>query len=95
MHRPGEDSHGFRALALRSALADNVKDSAVVTQVPRLAARWQREVAAQGNWQHVSVDDLRKLKAEFGVNWVILERPTALILDCPYQNAGVMVCRID
>jgi hypothetical protein len=114
LHRPGEDSHGFRALALRSALADNVKDSAVVTQVPRLAARWQQEVAAQaasgganrgtnqvaiqaadpGDWQHVTVADLRRMKAQFGVNWVILERPTVLRLDCPYRNAGLEVCRI-
>jgi hypothetical protein len=105
LHRPGEDSHGFRALALRSALADNVKDSAVVTQVPRLAARWQREVAAQSasqaadaaasDWQHVTVADLRRLKAQFGVGWVIVERPSALVLECPYQNAGLEVCRID
>lgn len=110
LHRPGEDSHGFRALALRSALADNGKDSAVVTQVPRLAARWQQEVAAQvamggtsqgvpvanqGDWQHVTVADLRRLKAQFGVTWVILERPTALRLSCPYRNAGLEVCRID
>jgi hypothetical protein len=107
LHRPGEDSHGFRALALRSALADNVKDSAVVTQVPRLAERWQREVAAQvaapsalGNptqadWQHVTASDLHRLRVQFGVNWVILERPTELPLDCPYRNAGLEVCRID
>jgi hypothetical protein len=96
LHRPGEDSHGFRALALRSVLADNVKDSAVVTQVPSLAARWKREVAAQraGDWQNITVADLQRLKMEFGVNWVILERPTALLLDCPYRNAGIEVCKI-
>ena len=99
MHRPGVDSHGFRALALRSALADDVKDSAVVTQVPRLAARWQREVAAQNaghsDWQHVSAADLRRLKEQFGVTWVILERPAELGLDCPYRNVRLEVCRID
>jgi hypothetical protein len=99
MHRPEEDSHGFRSLALRSVLADNVKDSAVVTQVPRLAVRWQREVAAQStnheDWQHVTAADLHRLKAQFGVTWVILERPAALLADCPYQNAGLEVCRID
>lgn len=99
MHRPGEDSHGFRALALRSALADNVKDSGMVLTSPRLAARWQQEVTAQGaghtDWQHVSNDDLQRLKAQFGVNWVILEHPAAMTLDCPYQNASLEVCRID
>lgn len=98
LRRPGEDNHGFRALALRSALADNVKTPAVVTQVPGLADRWQREVAAQNanhaDWQHVSADDLRKLKADFGVNWVILEQPAELGLACPYRNSTVEVCRI-
>jgi hypothetical protein len=97
MHRPGENNHGFRALALRSALADNAKDSAVATQVPRLAPRWQKEVSAQGpgDWQKITVADLQKLKSEFGVDWVILERPTSLPLDCPYRNAGIEVCKID
>ena len=102
LHRPGEDCHGFRSLALRSALADNVKDSAVVTQVPRLAARWEREVAAQAthpvlgpsDWQHVTADDLNRLKSQSGVNWVVLELPSSLKLDCPYQNSRVEVCRI-
>jgi hypothetical protein len=96
---PGEDSHGFRALALRSSLADNGKDSAVVTQVPRLALRWQREVAAQNaghtDWQHVSAADLLRLKAQFGVTWAILERPSELGLECPYENDRLKVCRID
>ncbi|PSH04020.1 MAG: hypothetical protein CXZ00_09420 [Acidobacteria bacterium] len=108
LHRPGEDNHGFRALALRSALADSVKDSAVVTQVPRLAARWRAEVAAQtptenvaqttgvNDWQQITAADLRRLKAQFGVDWVILERrSTKLALDCPYKNAELEVCRIN
>jgi hypothetical protein len=111
LNRPSEDSHGFRALALRSVLADNGKDSAVATQVPRLATRWQREVAAQGpdpatdssagrssaraEWQHITGGDLLRLKDQFGVNWVILERPTAVALDCPYRNAMLEVCRIE
>ncbi len=33
---PGEDYHSFRALAERSQLADAIKDTAVVTQVPEL-----------------------------------------------------------
>ncbi len=99
LHRPGEDSHGFRALALRSALADRWKDSGMVLTSPPLAERWQREVAAQTpdhrDWQHISADDLRSMKAQFGVNWVILERPSALTLDCPYKNDQLEVCRID
>jgi hypothetical protein len=99
LHRPGEDNHGFRALALRSALADSVKDSGMVLTSPRLAIRWQQEVAAQNaghpDWQHVSADDLRRLKAKFGVDWVILELPTTAAQDCPYRNDRLEVCRID
>jgi hypothetical protein len=99
LHRPGEDSHGFRALALRSALADNWKDSGMVLTSAPLADRWQAEVMAQNaghpDWQHVSADDLRRLKAQFGVDWVILERPTTVVLDCPYKNDGLEVCRIN
>ena len=46
MAAPGEDYHSFRALAERSQLADNIKDTAVVTQVPELAV-WERQVEAQ------------------------------------------------
>lgn len=99
LHRPGEDSHGFRALALRSALADNWKDSGMVLTSSQLADRWQTEVTAQNaghaDWQHVSGEDLQRLKAQFGVNWVILERPTSVTLNCPYHNAALEVCRID
>jgi hypothetical protein len=94
MRRPGEDFHSFRALAERSALADDVKDPAVATQVPHLAARWQREVAAQQGWSHFQSADFARLKAQFGVNWVVLERPVVAGLSCPYQGKNILVCRI-
>lgn len=95
MSRPGEDHHGFRALAERSALADAGKDSAVATQVPRLATRWQEEVEAQRGWQQFEAADFQRLNARFGVNWVVLEQPAGQGLNCPYQNAAVRVCRLD
>jgi len=95
MQRPGEDFHSFRALAERSALADYAKDPALATQVPRLAARWQREVGAQEGWQHFQSTDFQRLKNEFGVNWVVLERPEGVGLSCPYENSAVRVCRIE
>lgn len=95
MQRPGEDFHSFRALAERSALADYAKDPAVATQVPRLAARWQREVGAQEGWQHFQSADFQRLRNEFGVNWVILERPGVNGLTCPYENRALLVCRIE
>jgi hypothetical protein len=95
MQRPGEDFHSFRALAERSALADYAKDPAVATQVPRLAARWQTEVGAQEGWQHFQSADFQRLKNEFGVNWVVLERPGLDGLTCPYKNRALLVCRIE
>ncbi len=95
MARPGEDNHGFRALAERSALADTVKDPAVVTQVPRLAERWQREAEAQRGWEHFGAADFHRLNQQFGVNWVVLEQPAGEGLNCPYQNSRLRVCRVD
>jgi hypothetical protein len=43
MEAPGEDYHGFRALAERSQLADAVKDASVVTTVPELGPDWARQ----------------------------------------------------
>jgi hypothetical protein len=94
MRRPGEDYHGFRALAERSLLADAAKDSAVATQVPRLAPRWQNEVEAQRGWEQFGVNDFRRLKARFGVDWVLIERPRVQGMECPYENVAVLVCRV-
>jgi hypothetical protein len=95
MRRPGEDYHGFRALAERSRLADATKDSAVATQVPTLAARWQEEVEAQRGWEHFGPADFQRLKTRFGVNWVVVEQPGVPGLVCPYQNLTLLVCRLD
>jgi hypothetical protein len=95
MRRPGEDYHGFRALAERSRLADATKDSAVATQVPRLAARWQEEVQAQRGWEHFGPRDFQRLQVRFGIDWVVLEQPGVPGLVCPYQNLALLVCRVD
>jgi len=95
MNLPGEDYHGFRALAERSALADYLKDPPVVTQVPRLAARWQAEVNAQSGWKNFQKADFQKLKREFGVDWVVLASPGVEGMNCPYRNDSVLVCRVD
>jgi hypothetical protein len=92
MRRPGNDYHSFRALAERSVLADAVKDSAVATQVPRLSTRWLEEVEAQRGWEHFTPVDYQRLKARFGVDWVLVERPGIAVLECPYTNAAVLVC---
>lgn len=98
---PGEDYHGFRALAERSVLADYDKDGGMAARVPRLAPRWLKEVTAQSGWQNFRVADFQRLKNEFGVTWVIFSRSQSFTpidaengITCPYQNRQVQVCRL-
>ena len=95
MALPGEDYHGFRALAERSALADNLKDPGMVARVPRLAERWQAESDAQSGWRHFEAPDFHRLRSQFGIDWVVLDSPAAPGLDCPYRDGGLRVCRVD
>jgi len=95
MKVPGEDQHGFRAIAERSRLADNVKDSGAVTMFPALAETWREQVRAQAEWINFKTDNFRRLKEKFGVNWVVLQKPGVPSLNCPYQNNAVLVCRVE
>ena len=90
---PGEDQHGFRAVAERSMLADALKDSGAASMFPQLAEEWQRQTQAQKGWNSFQVNDFQRIKERFGVNWVVLEHPVAG-LECPYMNGGLQVCRI-
>jgi hypothetical protein len=92
---PGEDYHGFRALAERSALADYDKDAGMAARVPRLAPRWLKEVNAQSGWQSFHAADFERLKNTFGVTWVILSaRDAPAGMTCPYQHQQLRVCRL-
>jgi hypothetical protein len=96
---PGEDYHGFRALAERSALADYEKDGGMAARVPSLAPRWLKEVTALNGWRNFEPEDLERLNKDFGVTWVVLSRADALFsqpgsLSCPYENDAVKVCRL-
>jgi hypothetical protein len=91
---PGEDYHGFRALAERSQLADAIKDTAVVTQVPELGPEWDRQLEAQHGWSEFQLADFRRLKKEFGVDWVLVNYPEPAGLVCPWHNRELAVCRI-
>ena len=94
LEAPGEDAHGFRALAERSALADAVKDTAVVTQVPRLAPIWSRQVHAADGWSHFQLADFERLKGQFAVDWALVAYPARAGLDCRWHNDSLAVCRI-
>ena len=98
---PGEDAHGFRALAQRSVLADYEKDGGMAARVPSLAPRWLAEVTALNGWRNFREKDFERLKTDFGVNWIVLSRadvefatPDPQVMICPYANGEVKVCRL-
>jgi hypothetical protein len=95
MNSLSEDQHGFRALAERSMLADNVKDSGAATMFPDLAETWREQVRAQEGWKTFQKRDFERLEQIYGVNWVVLEKPSHLRLTCPYENERLMVCRLN
>jgi hypothetical protein len=91
---PGEDYHGFRALAERSQLADDIKDTAVVTQVPELGEVWARQVKAQKGWPGFQLVDFERLKTDFGVDWALVSFPPPAGLDCRWHDDRLSVCQI-
>ncbi|MGH9498917.1 MAG: hypothetical protein ACRD3L_07215 [Terriglobales bacterium] len=94
MNLPGEDEQGFRAIARRSRLADDVRDAGAVTMFPAMAEEWFREVQAQRGWKLFQAQDFHRLRTDFAVTWVVVQAPGVSGLDCPYRNAAVLVCRL-
>ena len=98
---PGEDAHGFRALAERSALADYEKDGGMAARVPRLAPRWLKEVTALNGWKDFRPADFTRLKNNLGVTWIVLSRADVGFsithpegMACLYANDQVRVCQL-
>jgi hypothetical protein len=94
MAAPGEDYHSFRALAERSQLSDNIKDTAVATQVPSLAPVWHQQQLAMAGWTHFQLADFERLKAQYGVGWVVVSYPPPAGLGCKWHNGAISVCEI-
>jgi len=94
MKRSGEDDHGFRAVAERSVLADNLKDSGAVSLFPELADRWKDQVQAQNGIERFSPADFENLAKRYPVTWILTNRPGPAGLTCPYENQELAVCRI-
>lgn len=88
-----EDQHGFRALAERSMLADNIKDSGAVTMFPTLVNDWQQQQEAQRGFTRFTLADYQQLAAQYPVTWAVTQNPIPG-LDCPYRSDEVAVCRI-
>jgi len=91
---PGEGYHNFRAIAERSQLADGIKDTAVVMQVPSLGPVWHEQELAQAGWAHFELADFERLKEQFGVDWVLVSSPQTPGLDCRWHNRALAACRI-
>jgi hypothetical protein len=94
MARRGEDAHGFRAVAERSVLADNVKDSGAVSLFPQLATEWQNEVGAERGLDHFEPADFQRLVKQYPVTWILTTSPGPKGLVCPYENKDLAVCRM-
>jgi len=96
MALPGEDAHGFRALAERSMLADAIKDSGAVTMFPELplAEHLQQQLRSEDGWEHFQTSDFIRLHEQWGVTWFVLDQPGAIGLECPYQNKTLRVCHL-
>ena len=91
----GEDLHGFRAVAERSALADAVKDSGAVSLFPRLADDWKNQVRAQSGWEHFDRAAFEHLAELYPVTWIVTRGSGPAGLACPYHEEGLSVCRIE
>ena len=94
MARAGEDTHGFRAVAERSMLADAVKDSGAVSLFPALAAEWQNQVGAERGLDHFAPADFARMVKQYPVTWILTTQPAPKGLTCPYANRDLTVCRM-
>ncbi len=94
MSRPDEENFGFRAIAERSKLADYSKDAAVVAVAPDLAPAWKTQVQSMRGYENFTPEDFLRLRAEFGVDWALVEREEPG-MSCPYRQDGLAVCRIE
>ncbi len=94
MLRPGEDTHGFRAVAERSVLADRVKDSGAVSLFPQLASEWKANVEAQEGIDQFQPADFEKLARRYPVTWIVARAPGPAGMACPYENSVLAVCKL-
>jgi hypothetical protein len=91
---PGEDQHGFRAVAERSVLADKLKDSGPVALFPQLAEEWKRQVSAQEGWEKFDQRDFERLARTYAVTWIVTRSPGPEFARCPYRNKDLAVCKV-
>jgi hypothetical protein len=95
MELPGEGAYSFSALAERSRMMDYSKDRGVAATWPELAPEWRKQMRDLRGWENFRREDFLRLKRQYGVTWVVLERHSSAQLDCPYANDAVKVCRME
>ena len=89
----GEDSQGFRPIALRSLLA-NDKDSGVVVVFPGLAGQWATERNPQEGIDQLSDAERTARLRPLGVTWLLLSSTAASSLHCPFRNSVALICQL-
>jgi hypothetical protein len=89
-----EDTQGFRATAVRSALVDELKDGGVVAIFPELAPRWKSQRDLELDLDHISDQERIARLRPAGVTWILLSADAATQLNCPYRNPAVEVCKL-
>lgn len=90
----GEDAQTFRATAQRSALPDFSKDGGEASITPRLADQWFSGFTAQLDLSSLNETALRSRLAPLGVTWLVLRSTSPAVLDCPYDNGAIKVCKL-
>lgn len=95
MHDKGVDAHGFRAVSERSDLADYYKDSGAASLFPVLADEWKAMSEATTGLDHFSKQDFERLRAAYPeVSWTVVHGAAPAGLQCPFNQQGYAVCRI-
>jgi hypothetical protein len=51
-------------------------------------------MAAEEGWRHFKLADFERLKAAFGVDWVLVATPQPSELACRWHNDSLAVCQI-
>ena len=89
-----EDTQGFRATAMRSALVDELKDGGVAAIFPELAPPWKSQRDLEIGLDHLSDQERVARLRPAGVSWILLSAASETQFACPYRNAAVIVCRL-
>ena len=89
-----EDTQGFRATALRSVFADDLKDGGVASIFPELAPAWKSQRDLDLGLDQISDKERIARLSPAGVTWVVLRADALTQLICPYRNQTVVVCKL-